>query len=686
MKTENMKSFMDILPQAKEAGVEKIANTRKASDRLPAGLAWEVERSDGFQKRLERKLMEEKRTDEMPTRLEDAPNRADGTRNASEGVAARVEDLPRYDETTRNDTVAQANRDANVKDVESLKETTDSMDKVDKAIQAKIRKIQSLLEKLGLTVTPEALQDPGFLKKALAIVGRFLDDVKESVGQVDVKAAVTEVAQTVADALGIKIDLSKESIPALFSDLKNELTQLSALLELKDFVNKSVATGENQDVLVAEALKGLEVPAETPAETPIETPTETTVETPEVNTASVAVKGTSETAAVTEGAPLGVAQAVEVKADASTGAAIAAEVKPEATQAMLTDEAAPESDQAKSAEDTKNTKDSKDTKNTEPVAAQTDPKAEAKAALIETLLKAGLLTPEEKNSEVKAPDKVSDAKIDTKITAVIAETVVKAVLAVEPVKTEKTEKLSVSLEALKEDKTTVKVNLTNFANQQKGGENQAEPEAQKAAVPVPAQAVTPEAAPEKSLFVKAMTELKEAITNAVTAPKAAGSAPAAELAGTHRFSYLTNDRPIPEKAVLHQIVSKFQMLHGAGTTEMRLQLKPEHLGSIKVSLEVDQNVVFTRMQVESEKVKQIIENNVQTLKNALEESGIKIERFEVTVGSDRDDLYKRHELSEQGRHVRGMIRTQFGADGMEGEVPDTETGRRMGYNTIELLA
>jgi len=201
--------------------------------------------------------------------------------------------------------------------------------------------------------------------------------------------------------------------------------------------------------------------------------------------------------------------------------------------------------------------------------------------------------------------------------------------------------------------------------------------------------VKPDASSGNTL-IKTVTELKEALMNAVAQPQApaADAASTANTAKTSHLSYLYNERAVPDKAVLHQIVSKFQLLTGQHGSEIRVQLKPDQLGSIKISVEVNNDVVSTRMQVENEKVKHIIENNVQMLKSALEESGIKVEKFEVTVDQGRDDFFHR-ELSEQGKRVRGMLRTQVsgqagGGDGITEDLT-AETGRRYGYNTVEFV-
>jgi len=72
--------------------------------------------------------------------------------------------------------------------------------------------------------------------------------------------------------------------------------------------------------------------------------------------------------------------------------------------------------------------------------------------------------------------------------------------------------------------------------------------------------------------------------------------------------------------------------------------------------------MIAKMQVESEKVRQMVEHNLPALKNALEENGVKLDKLDVSVGQETHDFFNR-ELAEKARHVRGIIRMQSGQSG-----------------------
>ena len=167
---------------------------------------------------------------------------------------------------------------------------------------------------------------------------------------------------------------------------------------------------------------------------------------------------------------------------------------------------------------------------------------------------------------------------------------------------------------------------------------------------------------------------------------------AAAMENNAAVTNMKNPLPTPEHAsternVVHQIASKFQLFTGSHGSEIQIQLKPEHLGQVKVSLEIDSQVVSARMEVENQQVKAIVETHLQQLKDALQQSGLKVERFEVSVAQENSDFFRR-DLSERGRHVRGQLRMNMvggDIDGLGSVEAGDETGRRYGYNTVEFV-
>ena len=86
------------------------------------------------------------------------------------------------------------------------------------------------------------------------------------------------------------------------------------------------------------------------------------------------------------------------------------------------------------------------------------------------------------------------------------------------------------------------------------------------------------------------------------------------------------------ESVLNQVVERINLVQlGANGGEMRVFLRPEHLGDLQLKVRVDQDVVVAKFVAQSQEVKAIIEASLGQLRDALTQAGINVGRFEVTV-------------------------------------------------------
>lgn len=94
--------------------------------------------------------------------------------------------------------------------------------------------------------------------------------------------------------------------------------------------------------------------------------------------------------------------------------------------------------------------------------------------------------------------------------------------------------------------------------------------------------------------------------------------------------------PVSSKNVMEQIVdgTKTTLKVNGDTSEMTLKLKPDHLGELSLKVKVHNGVITAEFNVESHTVKQILESNMNLLKDVLAEKGMSIDSLEVSVGSD----------------------------------------------------
>jgi flagellar hook-length control protein FliK len=86
------------------------------------------------------------------------------------------------------------------------------------------------------------------------------------------------------------------------------------------------------------------------------------------------------------------------------------------------------------------------------------------------------------------------------------------------------------------------------------------------------------------------------------------------------------------ETVMQQIVQRASYVFQNGAQgEIRIMLRPENLGDVSLKVKMEQDIVTAKFVATSNEVKAIIENNLGQLKNALDQMGIKVGKFEVQV-------------------------------------------------------
>ncbi|MCL2689754.1 MAG: flagellar hook-length control protein FliK [Chitinispirillia bacterium] len=149
---------------------------------------------------------------------------------------------------------------------------------------------------------------------------------------------------------------------------------------------------------------------------------------------------------------------------------------------------------------------------------------------------------------------------------------------------------------------------------------------------------------------------------------------------------------VDQQAIIEQITEKLQLAVRSGVHEMRITLRPQELGEVRMNIRVEGDQVTARMLVESEQVKAIVEKHFQQLKDALEQQNLQAAKLSVDVGTDADRKQLWQEMTAMANQKRSNkngngesddsasdqdnnVVTAFGAD----------TGRRYGTNTFELF-
>lgn len=88
------------------------------------------------------------------------------------------------------------------------------------------------------------------------------------------------------------------------------------------------------------------------------------------------------------------------------------------------------------------------------------------------------------------------------------------------------------------------------------------------------------------------------------------------------------------REIANQIIERIKVSVMPGSTSMELQLNPENLGKVNLTVQSKDGVMTAHFVVQNEISKEAIESQIQTLRDTLQQQGVKVEAIEVTVSAN----------------------------------------------------
>ena len=145
---------------------------------------------------------------------------------------------------------------------------------------------------------------------------------------------------------------------------------------------------------------------------------------------------------------------------------------------------------------------------------------------------------------------------------------------------------------------------------------------------------------------------------------------------------------VQDYQVVRQVAEKVRYLVQQGQQTMSLQLNPKDLGRVDLTVTLKGSEMQVHAKVDSEVAQRALESNISLLREGLEKQNISLDRLEVSVEKQKDQLAAEDQASRQGQQgkQRGQRASGGRALGVTVSGLNTETGRRLGYNTMEYLA
>ena len=89
--------------------------------------------------------------------------------------------------------------------------------------------------------------------------------------------------------------------------------------------------------------------------------------------------------------------------------------------------------------------------------------------------------------------------------------------------------------------------------------------------------------------------------------------------------------------IVPKLTERLQTLISEERSEVRIQLKPESLGELKIKLSLEQGVVSAEFVVESETVREVIAANLPQLRSTLQDMGTTVSQLAVNISTGKKD-------------------------------------------------
>lgn len=130
-----------------------------------------------------------------------------------------------------------------------------------------------------------------------------------------------------------------------------------------------------------------------------------------------------------------------------------------------------------------------------------------------------------------------------------------------------------------------------------------------------------------------------------------------------------------------EIISEFSRFIQQGEKQsISFQLTPENLGKVKLVVDLVDDIITTKIEVENEQIKQFIQSNIEQLKNNLQSSGIQLTNINISL-ADYSQKQNQKIINEKKKY-NSRIENE---ENLKTE-KEPKIKKNLGYNTYEYLA
>ena len=143
------------------------------------------------------------------------------------------------------------------------------------------------------------------------------------------------------------------------------------------------------------------------------------------------------------------------------------------------------------------------------------------------------------------------------------------------------------------------------------------------------------------------------------------------VANSQQISYTDQAQAVD---IVNQIVDEIRTVAKANTTQMEIQLNPENLGKVNITVSSREGLISAQITAQNEIAKNAIESQITVLKEAFQNQGLKVEAVEVTINPQGFDT--KDQESFQGQQESKKSKKQINLESLdlvEEEFTEAET-------------
>ncbi|MGB7604243.1 MAG: flagellar hook-length control protein FliK [Lutisporaceae bacterium] len=109
---------------------------------------------------------------------------------------------------------------------------------------------------------------------------------------------------------------------------------------------------------------------------------------------------------------------------------------------------------------------------------------------------------------------------------------------------------------------------------------------------------------------------------------------------------------INKSDIVNQVVKKADIIIREGHSEMIMKLEPESLGKLNLKIVVENGLITAKFVAESQQVKEVLESSFNQLKDSLQEKGIAVQNFSVSVGQQAGESSSKQSFNQWKQSIK----------------------------------